>query len=143
MKKLLGFRSGVPWKKIVAVLYYTLCAVILISGLVTPPLVACGTWDTVIVKISTCIIFMWLISPAIVLSDTDWRDRLPLFKDHISVRSLVGLMIVFVLCTYVFRLVESWHTEDYKEKFQTYIDASYQAFIEAGEESAGNRGYDE
>ena len=86
---------------------------------------------------------MWMISPAIVLSDTDWRDRLPLFKDHISVRSLVGLMIVFVLCTYVFRLVESWHTEDYKEKFQTYIDASYQAFIEAGEESAGNRGYDE
>ena len=141
MKKLLGFRSGVPWKKIVAVLYYMFCITVLIVGLSTPPLVACGTWDSAVVKISTCIIFLWLISPAIVLSDTALRDSLPLFREHVSVKSLVGLMIVFVLFTYMFRLTESWHTEDYKERFQTYIEVSYHAFIEAGENSGSLSGY--
>lgn len=50
-------------------------------------------------------------------------------------------MIVFVLCTYVFRFVEGWHTEEYKGKFQTYINASYNAFIEAGEENNSLSGY--
>lgn len=137
----MGFRSGIPWKKIVATAYYLLCVVVLVSGLFTPPLIECGVWDSVVVKISTCFIFIWMISPAIVLSNTALRDRLPLFKDHLRVKSLVGLMIVFVLCTYVFRFVEGWHTEEYKGKFQTYINASYNAFIEAGEENNSLSGY--
>lgn len=130
--KCLGFRSGTPWKMIVAVLYYAMCVGFLVIGMTTPPLVAADGWDTFVVKLSTFILFLWMLSPAIFLSDTPMRDKLPFFRDRIAIRSLVGLMIVFVIFQYLFMTSESMHSEEYKEVFNTYINASFETFVEAG-----------
>lgn len=132
LKKCWGFRSGTPWKIIVAVIYYAMCAGFLIIGLTTPSLVPANSWDTFVLKLSTIVLFLWMLSPAIFLSDTPLRDILPFFRDRIASRSLVGLMIVFVLFQYLFMASESLHTSEYKEVFSEYITTSYETFVEAG-----------
>lgn len=130
--RLWGFRSGTPWKKLLAVLYYGACAAFLVIGMTTPPLIECGMWDTVIVKLSTFVLFLWMLCPAICLSDTALRARLPLFKKKNAMYSLVGLMIAFVIFQYLFTATEGLHTHAYLDEFRTYIGASYEAFVEAG-----------
>ena len=137
LKRCWGFRSGVPWKMIVAVLYYAMCLVFLVIGMTTPPLIEAGPWDAFVVKLSTFVLFLWMLSPAIFLSETPLRDILPFFRDRIAMRSLVGLMIVFVLFQYLFMASESLHTPEYKEVFNTYICASYETFVEAGSAGSG------
>ena len=39
LSKCWGFRSGVPWKKLLAVVYYAACLGFLIIGMTTPPMV--------------------------------------------------------------------------------------------------------
>lgn len=136
LSKCWGFRSGVPWKKLLAVVYYAACLGFLIIGMTTPPLIEAGPWDTFVVKLSTFILFLWMLSPAIFLSETPMRDILPFFRDRLLMRSLVGLMIVCVLFHYLFMASESLHTPEYKEVFTQYISASYETFVEAG--SAGS-----
>lgn len=137
LKRCWGFRSGTPWKKLLAVLYYAACLGFLIIGMTTPPLIEAGPWDTFVVKLSTFILFLWMLSPAIFLSETPMRDILPFFRDRQTLRSLVGLMIVFVLFQYLFMASESLHTPEYQEVFTEYIGASYESFVEAGSTGTG------
>ncbi len=132
LSKCWGFRSGVPWKKLLAVVYYAACLAFLVIGMTTPPLIEAGPWDTFVVKLSSFIMFVWMLSPAIFLSDTPLRDILPFFKDRQLLRSLVGLMIVCVLFQYLFMASEALHTPEYQEAFTAYINASYETFVEAG-----------
>lgn len=122
LKKLLGFRSGTPWKSIVAVLYYVLCLSVFVVCLFTPPLITAGVWDTLVVKLSLAVIFLWMLSPALFLSDTPLRGKLPFFKKNRFLDSLVGMAFVFVLFSYLFALTESFHTADYKDRFRTYTE---------------------
>lgn len=123
--KVLGFRSRTPWKSILASLYYIVSVFVFISCIVTPPLVPAGLWDTVVVKLSTLILFVWMLSPAIFLSDLPLRNKLPLFKKHSRLESLIGLMIVFFLFSCLFSLSESLHTEAYITQFKQYIETMY------------------
>ncbi len=132
LKRCLGFRYGTPWKMIVASVYYAACVAFLIIGMITPPLVESNGWDTFVVKLSTFILFLWMLSPAIFLSDTPLWSKLPLFRRKIAMWSLVGLMIVFVLFQYLFMTSESLHTAEYKAAFNKYITESYDMFVEAG-----------
>lgn len=125
LKSILGFRSGIPWRSIVAVIYYFVCFAYLIIAMVTPPLVAAGLWDTLIVKASSIVIFLWMMSPAIFLSNTPLRDKLPFFKDHLRMQSLVGMMIVFVLFQFLFLAVEGLHSQEYQVLFQEYMNSLY------------------
>ena len=77
LKNLLGFRSNTPWKKIVAVLYYLICLTVWVVGLVTPLPIEAGLWDVFVYKLSVTVIFLWMVSPAIFLSETPLRRRLP------------------------------------------------------------------
>lgn len=124
LRKCLGFRSGIPWKMTVAAVYYSACIAFLIIAMVTPPLVPAGGWDAFIVKVSSLVLFLWMLSPAIFLSDTPVRDKLPFLKDHIRIRSLVGMMIVFVFFQYLFMIVEGLHSPEYREAFEKYIGIS-------------------
>lgn len=133
LKNIWGFRSNTPWKKTLAVLYYAACAGFLLIGMTTPPLISCGAWDAAVVKLSTFILFLWMLSPALFLSDTPMREKLPFFRDRQTMRSLVGLMIVYVIFQYLFMASESLHTQEYKEVFTTYINSTYEGFVEAGE----------
>lgn len=132
LKKVLGFRSGTPWKSTVAVVYYLLCAAYLVIAITTPPLIPADTRDTIIVKLSSFVLFLWMLSPAIFLSNTPLREKLPFFKEHQLLKSVVGLMIVFVLFQYLFMAVEKLHSDEYSETFTQYITESFDTFVEAG-----------
>ena len=132
LKKLWGFRSGTPWKTGVAVVYYLACLAFLAIAMFTPAPLPAGLRDAAVVKLSSVVLFVWMLSPAIFLSDTPLRDKLPFFRDRRRMRSLVGLMIVFVLFQYLFILSEGLHTPAYREAFTQYIGAAYNTFVAAG-----------
>ncbi|MHC1785789.1 MAG: hypothetical protein AB9880_01825 [Christensenellales bacterium] len=132
LKKLFGFRSGTPWKSGAAVIYYLVCISFLVIAMATPPLIPAQGWDTAVVKLSSIVLFAWMLTPAIFLSETKMRMKLPFFKDHLGSRSLVGLMIVSVLFLYLFMMMEGLHTPAYKEAFEKYIYATFDQFVQAG-----------
>ena len=132
IKKLLGFRSGNPLKMTVALAWYLLCLVVLFFGLTTPVPVTAGAYDGGIYRLSGVILFLWMLSPAVFLSDTPLRQYLPLFCKRQTGFSVMGMMIVFVFFAYLFASVESLHSAAYQEMFNTYIQSAYQAFVEAG-----------
>lgn len=127
LKRCFGFRSGTPWKMLVAVVYYFMCCVFLVIAMVTPPLVPADGWDTFVVKLSSFVLFLWMLSSAIFLSETPVRNKLPFFKEHIRIRSLVGLMIVFVIFQYLFMMVEGLHSKEYQGIFNEFLNGSYYA----------------
>lgn len=114
LRWLFGFRSKTPWKMLLAGLYYLAGLAILTCGLFSPPFVAAEGGDRIIYRISTVILFLWIESPAVFLSDTPLRSRLPFFRDRTLLRSMVGMMIVFVLFAYLFAAVERGHTAQYQ-----------------------------
>ena len=132
IKKMLGFRSGNPLKMTVALAWYLLCLVVLFFGLTTPVPVTAGAYDGGIYRLSGVILFLWMLSPAVFLSDTPPRQYLPLFRKRQTGFSVMGMMIVFVFFAYLFASVESLHSAAYQEMFNTYIQSAYQAFVEAG-----------
>lgn len=132
LKRLFGFRSGKPWKMILAGLYYLCGFVVLFFGLSTPMAIQAGPYDQTIYGCSILILFLWIMSPAIFLSDTPLRDYLPLFKKRIRTESIVGMMIVFLFFAYLFGSVESLHTPQYQAEFEAYTYSTYQGFVEAG-----------
>ena len=105
--KLLGFRSDTPWKKGIALIYYGSCFVFFMIAMITPPLIPASSADTVITKISSFILTLMLLSPALFLSDTFLRNTLPFFKVKSFLSSLTGLLIVWAFLMYFFLCSES------------------------------------
>ena len=132
LKKLFGFRSGTPWKSGVAIVYYFVCISFFVIAMITPPLIPAQIRDTAVVKMSSIVLCAWMLTPAIFLSETKMRMKLPFFKDHLGLRSLVGLMITSVLFLYLFMMMEGLHTPAYKEAFEKYIYATFDQFVQAG-----------
>lgn len=120
-RKLFGFRSGTPWKSGVALVYYVAVLVYLVVAVVTPPPVPADARDALITKVSSLILFVWLISPAIFLSDTWFRSSLPLFRDRQATKSAIGMMIITLLLLNLFMLSENLHSPEYKAAFQAYM----------------------
>lgn len=131
--RLFGFRSGVPYKKILAVVYYLVCILAYVICIVTPPPVTGGVRDVLILRISTTLLFLYFISPAICLSETPLRDKLPIFRKRTKMDSIMGMIIWGTLVLYFFWLSESFHTASYRQQFSAYITQAFEAFIEAGQ----------
>ena len=121
IKWLFGFRTRTPWKMLVATIYYLFGLAVLVVGLFTPTLIPASFFDTVIYKITVIILFFWIESPAIFLSDTPLRSKLPFFKQRTIMGSLVGMMTVVVIFTYIFATFDNFHSEDYKTRFLQYL----------------------
>lgn len=133
INRLFGFRSNNPVKKAIAFIYYGLCITFFIMGMSTPSLVEANPYDTGVLRISTFILFLWFISPAIFLSKTLFRNKLPLFKEYRLSASIIGFMLLFVFFHLLFVWVESMHTEEYKLLFNEYITNTFQKFVDAGQ----------
>lgn len=125
LKWLFGFRSGTPWKMIVAVLYYFVGLAILFFGLFSPPLIHAEGRDLLLYRLTILILFLWVESPALFLSDTPLRKKLPFFKQENGMMSLAGMMLVCVIFVYLFATVENFHSEDYKTRFNSYMSGLY------------------
>lgn len=125
LKWLFGFRSGVPWKMIVAVAYYLLGIVVLFFGLFSPPLVPAEGSDLLLYRLTIFVLFLWMESPALFLSDTPLREKLPFFKQKNGMMSLAGMMLVCVIFAYLFATMENLHSQDYKNRFNSYMSGLY------------------
>lgn len=134
--KLFGFRSGKPWKRPLAVLYYAMCLVVLWFSFATPLPVAAGIYDRILYRLSGVVIVAWMASPSIFLSDTPMRRWLPLFKNKTPIASLAGMMIVVIFFAYLFAVVGELHTPEFSQAFGEYIQKTYESFIAAGSYTA-------
>lgn len=132
MRKVLGFRSGTPWKAVIAVLYYLAACAVLWYGMTTPPGVRAGEYDLLILRLSVLVIVAGMLSPAVFLSETPIRCRLPFFRKRTASMTAAGLMVAGIFFTYLFAAVDSLHTEEFGEAYRSYIDSMYESFIEAG-----------
>lgn len=132
LRKVFGFRSQTGWKSTVAVCYLLFCFAFLIIAMVTPPLISCDLKDAIIYRLSCLVIFVWLISPFILLSDTKLRDRLPFFSSHYSMSSLAGMLAATIFFILFFIGVESYHSQSYKDDFQKYINETFDVFYYDG-----------
>lgn len=127
-----GFRSKNAGKSIIAILWYVLCAAVLYFGITSPcPVQAVGR-DLALFRANSILIFIWMISPAIFLSDSPIRKHVWPFKMKETWFSVLGMMIVNILFAYSFAQIENSHTTQYKESFNRYIESSYQRFVDAG-----------
>ena len=128
LKKLWGFRSWTPWKMLLATLYYVACLLVLFFGMTESLPFEMSGYDTVIYRISAFVLFLWMLSPAIFLSDTCYRRYLPLFREKIGSRSFLGMMIIFLLFAYLFASVDDFHSEEYWATYEAYSQAGYEAY---------------
>lgn len=119
--KLFGFRSGTPWKSGLALVYYVALLVFFVTASITPPLVEADSRDALLFKLSSLVLFLWLASPAVFLSDTRFRRYLPLFKARQGSKSLIGMFLVSLLFLNMFVQIERLHSQEYQRLFQAFI----------------------
>lgn len=120
MRKLFGFRSGKPWKMTIAVVYYAIVLMVLFFAITTPLPNEASGYDRFIYLLSSAVLIFWMMSPAIFLSNTKLREKLPLFRNRTASSSLLGMMIVFLFFAYLFAATEDLHSQEYKTLIQQY-----------------------
>lgn len=96
-KGLFGFRSRRPWKMVVASLYYLLAVVTSIGLLFARSPHATSGTDVALEALKGLFLALAFLSPAFLLSDFGYRDRLPLFRRRKLFWSALGLSLFFVL----------------------------------------------
>ena len=95
--KLLGFRSGKWYKKVIAIIYLIFAAVLSISFILTIHSIE----DALIAAETTISLFV----PFVLLSDFHIRNCLPLFKKHKAVYSILGMIFVYIIIGIIFTLI--------------------------------------
>lgn len=111
--KLLGFRTNTAWKKVLSILYLIFSLFYLISVIFAEKYVNITNYDFMISQICDFLIFVVMIFPYIFLSNTKFRDKLPLFKKHTKGASLAGLLIVTVIIGIVSGVLEEVHSKEF------------------------------
>ncbi|MBR5310509.1 MAG: zinc ribbon domain-containing protein, partial [Oscillospiraceae bacterium] len=135
-QKLLGFRSNKTWKKVISILYLSICLIIFFFSIISSKQENISTYDFIIDKFFQIILCFVFISPYIFLSNTNFRDELPFFKKHKFIYSIFGMFIVLFIFTISISIVNSLHSEEYILKISKSSDSiSGINKIETSEES--------
>jgi uncharacterized membrane protein len=113
-KGLFGFRSRTPWKMGVAGVYYLFAVVMSFSLVLSRKPYATNGKDIAIEVVNGLLMSLVLLSPALLLSDFGYREKLPLFKKRKVILSAVGLAVFFVLMVVTSALADGLHTAPYK-----------------------------
>lgn len=119
-KSLLGFRTDKVWKKLISISYLAFCVLFAIFAVSMGRKGQITSYDYWIDKASYIILAFSLFCPYVFLSDTKFRDKLPLFKKHSAGASTLGLLIVFVILFILFGTVYSAHSAEYKEDMKSH-----------------------
>jgi hypothetical protein len=97
--KLFGFRSGLSYKMIPAILYYAFMLFYIATGIYGEiKYYSFETMDVVLTVIKYIFFFILFFSPAIFLSDFKYRESLPFFKKRKTGATIIGLIIVWMFC---------------------------------------------
>ena len=113
-KGLFGFRSRQPWKMVVASAYYLFAVAIAIGSLIIRKPYSTNGTDIALEVLSGLVLSLALLSPAFLLSDFGYRNRLPLFKRRKVVWSALGLALFLVLMLVTSAFAATLHTQPYK-----------------------------
>lgn len=119
-KALLGFRTNKIWKKVISISYLIFCVAFAIIAITGERKGQITSYDYWIDKACWGIFALALFCPYIFLSNTKFRDKLPLFKKHSTGASIGGLLIVFVALIVVFGVVDSAHSAEYKADMKNH-----------------------
>jgi len=124
--KLLGFRSNKVWKKIISIAYLVICGLVAFAVIFEGKYENITVYDFVIDKIFSFLMLILMVSPYIFLSETKFRNILPLFKKHRVFQSTVGMIIVVILILISIGITNSLHSEEYLADMQNhaYVEVS-------------------
>lgn len=107
LKKIPGFRTGVIWKMVIAVIGYVyMCLLLLNSRGVTPK-------DTVI-NLLTFIIIVGI--PFILATNLgNIRFRLPLFKNNTLKSNIMGILVVLLIVSTIIMMLNSFKSPEQRQ----------------------------
>lgn len=111
---LLGFRSNKGWKKFLSILYLIFCGMLALSAFSGGRQGQVTMYDYVVDKVWRMTIVLLFLSPYIFLSNTKFRDVLPLFKRRNAGLSFVGMIIVVFAIAFLGGSITSLHSEEYQ-----------------------------
>lgn len=121
--KLFGFRSGLAWKMIPALIYYFVVGFIII-GSINGEIYYFEFEPTDIVLDILKYIFLTILlySPAIFLSDFKYNKKIPLLKENSAGLKCAGMVIIILFC--VFNIVMDMYcmSEKYVASYEKYYE---------------------
>ncbi|MFQ9515231.1 MAG: hypothetical protein ACLRZ9_05325 [Eubacterium sp.] len=114
--KLFGFRSGLSYKMIPAMLYYAFALFYIGTGIYGEiKYLEFEPIDIVLLILKYIFWILIFFSPAIFLSDFKYRDSLPLFKKRETGSSLIGLILVWMFCYFMANVNIYCMSQTYKD----------------------------
>ena len=123
--KLFGFRSGLAYKMIPAILYYAFALFYIGTGIYGEiRYYRFEPVDVVLDILKYIFFFIMFFSPAIFLSDFKYRDNLPFFKKRDAVASATGLILVWMFCYFMANVNIYCMSDTYKQS-----QAEYSAYL--------------
>lgn len=120
--KLLGFRSNKLWKKIVSIVYLCFCLILFLYTITSARQGKITTYDFLVDKIFQFVLCISFLSPYVFLSNTKFRNKLPLFKKHTVGASIGGLSIVLFLLLISIGIINSLHSAEYQADMANHAD---------------------
>lgn len=119
--KLFGFRSGLSYKMIPAILYYVFMLFYISTGIYGEiKHYSFETMDIVLTIIKYIFFFILFFSPAIFLSDFKYRDSLPLFRKRTKSATITGLIIVWIFCYFMINVNIYCMSDTWKQSRDNY-----------------------
>lgn len=119
--KVFGFRSGAVYKMVPAIMYYAFMLFLIVSGIYGE---ICHykfeNIDYILFGLKYIFFIIWFFSPLIFLSDFKFRDSLPLFKKHSAGASVLGMIIVTIICSSLTMIYKECMSDTYKESVSLY-----------------------
>lgn len=135
--KLFGFRSGLSYKMIPAILYYAFVAFYIATGVYGEvKYYRFEPIDVVLMVIKYIFFFILFFSPAIFLSDFKYRDSLPFFKKRTKGAAITGLIIVWMFCYFmvnvnIYCMSDTWKKS--RDDYSKYLIEQQEKSLNGGE----------
>ena len=120
---LLGFRTNRGWKKFLSICYLIFWGIFAVAILSSARKGQVTTPDYIIDKVYDATLLIVFFSPFIFLSNTKFRSILPLFKQKKAGLSFVGMLIVVVSLFVCSGIINSLHSDEYKEDMENHAYA--------------------
>lgn len=120
MFRLLGFRTNKTWKKILSITYLVFCALFVIVAITEKRKGQITAYDFWIDKATWFVLLITAVSPYIFLSDTKFRDKLPLFGKRSKGASVAGMLIAVFSLFLIYGAVYSAHSAEYKADMKNH-----------------------
>lgn len=119
--KLFGFRTGYAHRMLPAIAYYLIVTFTLITSIVNEVRYYQFTESDIILDVSKYLfIGIMLYSPALFLSDFKYVDSLPFFKKKKLGSSVIGLILVFCFCYFMWNVDIFCMSQKYKDSVEAY-----------------------